>query len=306
MDHYQISAQQKNDYFTKGYTRLADAVPPELLKKWQEKARQLEEKAMQAHHNDEYQHGVCITQDSVGPRLMRYDDLHIVDTELSLELLSCPAMMAVARELCGRGAVPLQMDLLYKQQHPHPVIKWHQGAPHPRNYPYLNIGVYLDDAPEGDGCLRYVAGTQHELLDIDQVSADHGWEVPGVVELPAKAGDILIQDMMILHGSQPKRSSGTRRTIYIEYRPFEGILESGVQPPEWAELRKQWMAQVIANANNGEWPEEWRQDYPEAINDEAGLMAEIHEKRSPPIPAVWGTKAIESENYPVPEDMKNW
>ncbi|OPX56349.1 Phytanoyl-CoA dioxygenase (PhyH) [Oceanospirillum multiglobuliferum] len=306
MSTFSITEQQKHDYQTKGYIKLENALPAELLEKWQKKAKQLEEKAMQMHGNSEHLHGACVIQDPVGPRLMRYDDLHIVETELSIELLSCPAMMAIARELCGRGAVPLQMDLLYKQQHPHPVIKWHQGAQHPRNFPYLNIGVYLDDAPEGDGCLRYVAGTQNELLDIEKISTEHGWNVPGVVELPAKAGDILIQDMMILHGSQPKRSPGVRRTIYIEYRPFDGIYESGAQSEEWADLRKQWMVQVIEHADQQEWPEEWRQDYPTAVSNLDSLMQVLHEKREPPIPAVWGINPVELEDYPVPADMKDW
>ncbi|MEJ2043261.1 MAG: hypothetical protein P8X74_02070 [Reinekea sp.] len=43
--------------------------------------------------------------------------------------------------------------------------------------------------------------------------------MPGVVELAAQAGDILVQDMMILYGSQPKRSEGIRRTIYIDLNP---------------------------------------------------------------------------------------
>lgn len=67
------------------------------------------------------------------PRLMRHDDILEIDHDAVLDLLACPAMMAVAREFSGRGTVPLQLDILYKHEHPHPVILWHQGAPHPRS-----------------------------------------------------------------------------------------------------------------------------------------------------------------------------
>jgi len=41
------------------------------------------------------------------------------------------------------------------------------------------------------------------LQDICLLSQAHGRDIPGTVEQPAKAGDILIQDMMILHDSPP-------------------------------------------------------------------------------------------------------
>ncbi|MBY4677670.1 phytanoyl-CoA dioxygenase family protein [Marinobacterium arenosum] len=306
MSHYTIDKQQQQQFLTNGYIRLDNALPAKLLNRWQQLAQQLESEAMNAHHQGQPLHGACVVEDPVGPRVMRVDDIFAIDPDAALDLLACPAMMAVARELCGRGAVPLQLDILYKQQHPHPVIKWHQGAPHSRKYPYLNIGIYLDDAPEGDGCLRYVPGTQHELLDIEDISRQHGWEVPGVVELPAKAGDILIQDMMILHGSQPKRSPGVRRTIYVEYRPFDGIIESGIQSEAWAELRRRWMAQVLQRATSENWPQEWHTDYPAKPGSLEALAGEMIANREPPIPAVWGNLPIETQDYPVPEDMKNW
>ncbi len=306
MTNYTISEELKEQLLTKGYIRLENAVPPALLKEWQALGKKLEASAMSAHTEGQQLHGCCVIKDPIGPRLMRYNDIHLIQTQASLDLLACPAMMAIARELCGRGAVPIQMDLLYKHQHPHPIVKWHQDAQHSRSYPYLNIGIYLDDAPADDGCLRYVAGTQHEQLDIEHISRDHGWEVPGVVELPAKAGDILIQDMMILHGSQPKRTPGVRRTIYVEYRPVEGIHESQAQTPQWAKLRQDWMATVLRHADKNDWPDAWQDDYPDLTGSDADIMQAIAANHEPPIPGVWENFPVERPDYPVPADMKDW
>jgi len=303
---FTITSEQREVFFDKGYMALENAVPAQLLEHWQGLAKRLEEEAIAAHRESRHLHGACVIEDPVGPRVMRFDDILGIDGEACLDLLACPAMIAVARELSGCGTVPLQLDVLYKQQHPHPVIKWHQGAPHPRGYPYLNVGVYLDDAPAGDGCLRYVPGTQHELVDIEGLSKEHGWEVPGVVELPAKAGDILIQDMMILHGSQPKRSPGVRRTIYVELRPYEGIIETGEQSEAWGRLRQQWMSLVLQRSALGSWPEEWLGDYPAPEVSEEETIRRIIEEREPPTPAVWGVFPVETEDYPVPADMKDW
>ena len=143
-------------------------------------------------------------------------------------------------------------------------------------------------------------GTQHELQDICALAKEHGWDVPGTVEQPAKSGDILVQDMMILHGSAPKWSPGARRTIYIELRPAAGILESGRQSEQWADLRKRWMGLVLRRAEPSDWPELWHDDIPSDLGSDEEEIETILSRREPPIPAVYGQHSIETDNYPVP------
>jgi len=287
---------------TDGDTLLPGALPSDLLARWRDVAERLKDKALDAHTRNEHLHGVCVIDYPDGPRLMRYDDILGVEADAVLDLLACPAMMAVARELCGRGVVPLQLDILFKHQHPDSVVLWHQGAPHRRSHPYLNVGIYLDDADANDGCLRYVPGTQHELQDICALSESWGWELPGVVEQPAKAGDILVQDMMILHGSQVKRTPGVRRTVYVELRPAAGIRESNAQSEQWKELRQRWMALVVHRANASDWPEDWRGDLPTDLWGEKDEITRILSVWEPPIPAVYCRQAPKTDSYPFPTD----
>ncbi|MEY8214304.1 MAG: phytanoyl-CoA dioxygenase family protein [Colwellia sp.] len=305
MSLYQINLSQKEQLTKKGFTLLSAALPKKLLDRWRDLALKLESEALSAYHKSKATHGACIIQDPIGPRLMRYDDVLNVDPEAVLDLLSCPAMMAIARELCGRGAIPLQLDILYKHQHPHPVILWHQGAQHPRGYPYLNIGIYLDNADEGNGCLKYVPGTQHELQKIGELSKNHGWNIPGTVEQPAQAGDILVQDTMVLHGSAPKSSHGVRRTIYVEIRPVEGVKESSTQSEFWIELRKRWMALVVKRSDKTDWPQDWKKDLPSNLRNLKEEVEDIVAYWEPPLPAVYHNESINTENYPVPADMKD-
>ncbi|XOV78782.1 MAG: phytanoyl-CoA dioxygenase family protein [Aestuariibacter sp.] len=293
------------EFKSKGYCLIENGLSVELLKRWQTLAEKLEKDAVEKYQQGSQLHGVTIVQDKCGPRLMRYNDIFSADSQLVLDTLACPAMLILSKELCGIGSVPLQMDIVFKQQHPHPVVNWHQDAQHSRKYPYLNVGIYLDDAASGDGCLRYVPGTQYELQDIRGLSENYGWEVPGVVEQPAKAGDILVQDIMILHGSQPKRSEGVRRTIYVELRPWQGILESQKQSEQWSNLRRQWMSLVLLHDSESIWPEEWKNEYPEPAEREA-LFRTILENREAPEPSVWATFPVDRKDYPIPEDMLHW
>lgn len=142
------------------------------------------------------------------------------------------------------------------------------------------------------------------MQDICGLAEAHGWDIPGVVEQPARAGDILVQDMMILHGSQPKRSPGVRRTIYVELRPVAGILESGKQSESWAELRRRWMGLVLRRADLSDWPSSWRADIPDDLGTDHEEIEKMLANPEPPIPAYYCNRTVKTDNYPVPSDMK--
>ncbi|WP_125557246.1 phytanoyl-CoA dioxygenase family protein [Pseudoalteromonas rubra] len=299
-----IEKEKLSFYEQNGFVRFEQALSQDLLARLRDLSVRLEDSAKADLAKGALRNQYFLSMESDEPKLFRYNDLLFDDPELVLELLASPTMMAICEKMVGLGCVPMQLDLVYKYPHPHPHIAWHHGAPHPRNYPYLNVGVYLDDADLDDGCLRYVPDTQHKVLDIYELSSQHGWDIPGVVQQPAKAGDILVQDMMILHSSEPKRSEGPRRTIYIELRPVEGIAESAMQTAQWAELRKQWMAHVIKAADPQDVPAGWLEYYGEPEYDLSTLVTMIEEKRESPIPAVWSHRNVEHPDYPTPADLR--
>ena len=291
-------------YRQKGFVRFESAISDSLLLKLRSLSDQLEESAKKEFYEGEIRNQYHISVETSEPRLFRYNDLLFDSPEIIIELLASPMMMAICKYLCGEQCVPMQADLVYKYPHPHPHIAWHHGAPHSRQYPYLNVGVYLDDANLNDGCLRYIPNSQHHITDIYELSSQYGWEIPDVVQQPAKAGDILVQDMMILHSSEPKRSPGVRRTIYIELRPFSAIIENGKQSKQWAELRKEWMSHVIQAAAPENIPEGWYDFYGKPKYDLNTLVELIKEKWEPPIPAVWSHKNVEHPDYPTPADLR--
>jgi len=289
-----------NGYLLSGI-RLSD----DLLTEFQNISRDLELKALSAHSNGHQLHGACVIEDPVGSRLMRYDDLFLNHFDELNRLLATPELLRLVKSLCGPRAVFLQADILYKHQHPHPVVKWHQGAPSSHDSHYLNIGIYLDNADLNDGCLRYVPGTHHDLQDIGQIEREFGWNPPGVVQAPAKSGDIMLQEMMILHSSEPKRSAGTRRTIYVEARPYEAVQADNRQDFRWLELRRFWMAEILKKDTEQVFTESektfFNKEYDMSTEQ---LIREISSHICPPIPAVYNFQDDEGPDYPIPLDLK--
>ncbi len=292
----------KEQFFKDGYLLFPQAIGPRILKKWQKLANEIESAALAAYNSGGSMANACVVEDAVGPRLMRYDELYLNQTEELIELLAADTMQQIIRELSGPSSVIIYSDLLYKHQHPHPVIKWHQGAPHSRNYPYLNIGIYLDDADEDDGCLRYVPGTQGALQPISDIEREYGWNPPGIVQQPARAGDILVQDMMVLHGSEPKRSPGARRTIYVEVRPVEGILEQQQVSDTWLASRKAFMATLLKKNSLDHFSNEEKTYFGKSA-EACELADQMGEDHLNPISAVYSISDVKGPDYPVPDDL---
>lgn len=293
-----------NTFKNQGYVLTDIKLSEPQLSRFRQIATEIEEEALRAHALGSAKHGACVIDDPVGSRLMRYDDLHLNYTDDLNKLLAKQGLLRALKELCGPQVVVLQADLLYKHQHPHPVIKWHQGAPSNHDSHYLNIGIYLDNADLGDGCLRYVPGTQKQLVDIDHVERVYGWNPPEVVQVPAKAGEVLIQEMMVLHGSEPKRSDGARRTIYVEARSYEAVKADAKQDLHWLELRRFWMAEILKFDLEGVFTEEEREFYNEGYSlAKEELMREISGHHCPPIPAVYNFQDTKGPDYPVPSDL---
>jgi hypothetical protein len=166
----------------------------------------------------------------------------------------------------------------------------------------LNIGIYLDDANQDDGCLIYVPGTQHQLQPIESIEEKYGWSPPGVVQQPAKAGDILVQDMMVLHGSGPRRTEGKRRTIYLEVRPFEAFLEEDRVHENWLELRGSWTGKILEFDLGGIYTEAEKAFFANQLPIEE-LIERMKGDRFAPIPAAYGFQNKFAVGYPIPSDL---
>ncbi len=303
-------AQQQIDALNElGYLRLAGALPSRLLGCWRALVDRLEAEAVAEFEQGRQLRNAVVADSAEGPRAYRINDILEHDPEAVLDLLACPAMTAIARQCSGPGTVPLSVDVVCRYPHPHPPVLWHQDAGHSRTHPYLNVGIYLDDADAGDGCLRYVPRTQRGLLDITAIEEAHGWNPPGVVEVPARAGDILLQDMMVLHGAPPKRAPGPRRTVYVEFRPAEAIRRQSFQSEAWVRLRERWMAMVLQRCA----PEDRAGIADPGIDglefaDLASPAAEaerIMATWEPPVPAHYGIRQAVHPEYPTPSDLRH-
>ena len=80
----------------------------------------------------------------------------------------------------------------------------------------FNVDYYLDDATPENGCLLAAPGSHKLNLSVEDVKAQ-GFDYPGLIELPVKAGDVLFHNVKLVHGSRRNSADSLRRTLYYAF-----------------------------------------------------------------------------------------
>lgn len=196
-------------------------------------------------------------------RMFRVDYLHDKGQPASLELLGSPAVLGIAESLAGRNLVPTYESLVFKDEGDGAAIDWHQDAVHPRTHRIFNIDVYLDASRKGEGALRVAPGSHLAPVDVCQLQEEYGWDAPGVIQVELEPGDVLVHDVMVVHGSEAVTGNRLRRTIYYEFRAAEQIAAEGPWDAEWVDRRLRLLPVALrehARANPGAEPFAWNID----------------------------------------------
>ena len=132
-----------------------------------------------------------------------------------------------------------------------PPLFWHQdwwGWNDPCSYTALPqqlfLMYYLVDTVPFNGCLRVIKGShlnRHPLHDIlpdahgaalqrvDDANHPAYQHFPDEINIPVKAGDLVIGDSRLLHASHGNQSNERRTVITLWYHPFFALLPTEMQ-----------------------------------------------------------------------------
>ncbi len=268
---HHLSVEQISFFDEHGYLVLKQWIVGELLERlqqasarWIEHGEHLRRKQLEGQALSEVEQetlsDLTFAKRPNGEVFFRVNYLHNKGEPASLELLGSPQVLAVAESLCGVNFVPTYESMVFKMAGDGEKIPWHQDAVHRRTYRVFNFDLYLDPSRAGGGALRVVPRSQTTVHDACQVAEQYGWDLPGVVQVELEPGDVLLHDVMVLHGSERTLGTQLRRTVYYEFRASEMILEEGPWDQEWIEQRlhllplaQKYFAQAYPHATPFEW-----------------------------------------------------
>ncbi|MFE6338479.1 phytanoyl-CoA dioxygenase family protein [Streptomyces sp. NPDC057806] len=281
---FHLTSEEVAFFDENGYLVLRDRVRGDMLRRLQRAA----DHWMAAgdgpmRHSEDYH----FADRPSGRVLFRVDYVHAKGDAASLELLGSPEVLGIAESLAGPNFVPTYESLVFKNEGDGAPVPWHQDAVHPRDHRIFNVDVYLDASREGEGALRVVPGSQRRKADVCELTARHGWDIPGAVTMEMEPGDVLVHDVMLVHGSEPVQGNQLRRTLYYEFRAAEQILEQGPWDAAWIDARLRLLPLALRQyraAHPGGSGFAWRIEEslrPRALGDQETELRLVHDVHTP-------------------------
>lgn len=256
---HHLSAEQVRFFDEHGYLLLKAHITGDLLARLQAAGDRWIERGHAAPEDPDH----LFAARDTGPVMWRVDYLHDKGEDASLELLGDPRVLGVAESLCGPNFVPTYESMVFKLAGDGEQVPWHQDAVHPRRWRVFNFDLYLDPSRVGGGALRVIPRSQLGPADVCAVRDAHGWNAPGAIDVEMEPGDVLLHDVMIVHGSERSLGRALRRTVYYEFRAAEQILAEGPWDAEWIERRLRLVPLALDRARRAA-PDapafEWRAD----------------------------------------------
>jgi hypothetical protein len=230
---YMLTTNQLASFSQNGYVALPAAVSPGLL----QKLRQCFEAAMAPGAS-----GVERAINLVNGQQYITNIEHpcTLGNLACLELMGLPLVLGAAESICGPDFFPIQDFAVVKMLGDDTPVLWHLDMLHEGTGQCCTMGIYLDDADENDGALRIVPGSHRSGLDICEMARQPS------VEMPMKAGDILVHDMMLAHSSEPLRQNPLRRVIYFEFLSAAHVRQEAIYPEATIERGQRLLQTALA------------------------------------------------------------
>ncbi|MBC8100652.1 MAG: phytanoyl-CoA dioxygenase family protein [Armatimonadetes bacterium] len=242
MTSYQLTPEQIAFFDENGYLVLRNWIPSAMLASLQAAGKAWIDEGLTATADNPHHIDFHFANRAAGRTMYRVDYVHNKDQVASLELLGSPQVLGVAESLCGANFVPTYESMVFKQEGDGEAIKWHQDAVHTRTHRIFNYDLYLDASRTGGGALWVIPKSQTQPHDICALTDAYGWDVPGAIEVEMLPGDVLLHDVMVVHGSPHTEGNPLRRTIYYEFRAAEEIIQDGPWDATWIDQRLRLIA----------------------------------------------------------------
>jgi len=170
-------------------------------------------------------------------------------------LLGHPLILQIVDQLIGSDFIPTWDSMVVKLPDEGISVPWHRdaGTECVGDTPIFNVDFYLDEADE-DTCVWAIPGShtwskervsaflaQHR--ESDQHPKD--FRNAGAVPLFMQPGDVLLHNILVLHGSPQNNSPALRRVIYYEFRAAHVEEHLGPHVPAYIPLKQRVLLRCI-------------------------------------------------------------
>jgi ectoine hydroxylase-related dioxygenase (phytanoyl-CoA dioxygenase family) len=165
-------------------------------------------------------------------------------------LLGHPFVLRSVEKVQGRSFIPTWDSMVVKMPGEGIIVPWHRDAEPPRRAgdprPIFNVDFYLDEA-DLKTCLWVIPGSNRWTSeDAHRRCAEPGFRMDDAVPVPMNPGDVILHDVLVLHGSPEGDGNALRRTVYFEFRPCDVEADLGPHTPPYLRLKQQVLLRCMA------------------------------------------------------------
>ncbi|MEK0314988.1 phytanoyl-CoA dioxygenase family protein [Cohnella sp. 56] len=187
-----------------------------------------------------------------GRSILRRIEYVIDKSDPMKALLGHPFILRSVEKLQGRNFIPTWDSMVLKMPGEGIIVPWHRDAQMPAGCtdarPIFNVDFYLDPADLAT-CLWVIPGSNKWSPEackarVDQDGADR-FSTEDAIPVPLEAGDAILHDITVLHGSPAGDGNPLRRTIYYEFRPGEIEWSYGPHTREYLGLKQQMLLECL-------------------------------------------------------------
>jgi ectoine hydroxylase-related dioxygenase (phytanoyl-CoA dioxygenase family) len=230
-----LSQAQREFYMEKGYLKVEDAIPQQMLDDLRTATDEMLEESRQiVRSNERFDLGPQHSAETPRPRRIRA----AVDQHPAYwAFASSPLMVDIVADVVGPDVKFHSSKLNFKWPGGAEEVKWHQDIPawpH-TNYSPVTVGIYLEDVSAAEGPLTMIPGSHNgELFDhqdpagkwlgyigeddlkrIDLSTAD---------ELDGPAGSLVLLNCRTVHGSRPAVATRPRPMLLNVYSSADAFI----------------------------------------------------------------------------------
>jgi ectoine hydroxylase-related dioxygenase (phytanoyl-CoA dioxygenase family) len=218
-----LSTSSYNKFIENGFLRIPSFIPESLLHKLHALFDELMDTSVSV--------GKVVHENKGQKYVTSIEEICKKGNLAALELVGYPPILKLAEQICGADFFMIQEFAVIKHMGDELPVLWHLDMLHERKGQCFTMGIYLDDVEEGDGALKIVPGSHTSGKTICELAKE------SFVEVPAKAGDVLIHDMMVAHSSDPMLKNKLRRVIYFEFLSAAHVHKENIYADELIERR---------------------------------------------------------------------
>lgn len=150
---------------------------------------------------------------------------YVIDKSVAARaMLGHPGVLAAVEAIAGPDLFPTQDAMVLKMPGQGIAVPWHRDRSstddYPSEPPVFIADFYLDDA-DRDTCIWVMTGS-HRWSDArtrDEIARLNrgGFSTEGAEPVLLNAGDVLLHNVRLLHGSPPNASPKLRRVVYYTF-----------------------------------------------------------------------------------------